>query len=196
MHPFIPVLSPSFLYHPYIPSFRFFITCILSTTVLSDNTCFSKVRSHNIIIRTTITHSSSSWNKGGGGGGNCPHRPPPTPPPPQLHYCKGNTCPLYHDNMPFPHCSVLSPHLSVINERFLPTLTQVFLISQFLLLQTTPPSAMVRLKKSSLRSQYYSLNQLYRTQHHSSIDDFLDYHLSHHTSRGGLLLQVCLIAYT
>ena len=40
MHPFIPVLSPSFLYHPYIPSFKskdFSFTCILSTTVLSDN---------------------------------------------------------------------------------------------------------------------------------------------------------------
>ena len=39
MHPFIPVLSPSFLYHPYIPSFKskdFSFTCILSTTVLSD----------------------------------------------------------------------------------------------------------------------------------------------------------------
>ena len=31
MHPFIPVLSPSFLYHPYIPSFKskdFSFTCI------------------------------------------------------------------------------------------------------------------------------------------------------------------------
>ena len=42
-HPSIPVLSPSFLYHPYIPSFKskdfskdFSFTCILSTTVLSD----------------------------------------------------------------------------------------------------------------------------------------------------------------
>ena len=33
MHPFIPVLSPSFLYHPYIPSFKskdFSFTCLLS----------------------------------------------------------------------------------------------------------------------------------------------------------------------
>ena len=32
MHPFIPVLSPSFLYHPYIPSFKskdFSFTCLL-----------------------------------------------------------------------------------------------------------------------------------------------------------------------
>ena len=33
MHQFIPVLSPSFLYHPYIPSFKlkdFSFTCLLS----------------------------------------------------------------------------------------------------------------------------------------------------------------------
>ena len=33
MHPFFPVLSPSFLYHPYIPSFKskdFSFTCLLS----------------------------------------------------------------------------------------------------------------------------------------------------------------------
>ena len=39
MHPSILVLSPSFLSHPYIPSFNskdFSFTCILSTTVLSD----------------------------------------------------------------------------------------------------------------------------------------------------------------
>ena len=33
MHPFIPALSPSFLYHPYIPSFKskdFSFTCLLS----------------------------------------------------------------------------------------------------------------------------------------------------------------------
>ena len=39
IHPSIPVLSPSFLYHPYIPSLElkdFSFTCILSTTVLSD----------------------------------------------------------------------------------------------------------------------------------------------------------------
>ena len=33
MHPFISVLSPSFLYHPYIPSFKskdFSFTCLLS----------------------------------------------------------------------------------------------------------------------------------------------------------------------
>ena len=33
LHPFIPVLSPSFLYHPYIPSFKskdFSFSCLLS----------------------------------------------------------------------------------------------------------------------------------------------------------------------
>ena len=37
MHPFIPVLSPSFLYHPYIPSFKskdFSFTCLLSFFLL------------------------------------------------------------------------------------------------------------------------------------------------------------------
>ena len=39
MHAFIPLLSPSFLYHPYIFPLKpkdFSFTCILSTTVLSD----------------------------------------------------------------------------------------------------------------------------------------------------------------
>ena len=43
IHPSIPVLSPSFLYHPYIPSLEskdFSFTCILSTTVLSDTGAF------------------------------------------------------------------------------------------------------------------------------------------------------------
>ena len=41
MHPFIPVLSPSFLYHPYIPSFKskdFSFTCyICAGTFMSMN---------------------------------------------------------------------------------------------------------------------------------------------------------------
>ena len=51
IHPSIPVLSPSFLYHPYIPSFQskdFSFTCILSTTVLSDSTCISTSQLVNV----------------------------------------------------------------------------------------------------------------------------------------------------
>ena len=39
MHPFIPVLSPSFLYHPYIPSFKskdFSFTCY-------NNYCYDNI---------------------------------------------------------------------------------------------------------------------------------------------------------
>ena len=67
---------------------------------------------------------------------------------------------------------------------------KVLLISQFLLLQTTPPQALIRVRKSNLKDQYEKLYELYMTQHHGSIDDFLNYHLSHDPPRGGLLIQV------
>ena len=73
----------------------------------------------------------------------------------------------------------------------LPPQLQVMLISQFLLLQTTPPPALIRLNKTKLEYQYKRLTHLYQSQHHGSIDDFLNHHLAHDTSRGGLLMQVC-----
>ncbi|CAI8034865.1 E3 ubiquitin-protein ligase RNF213 [Geodia barretti] len=66
----------------------------------------------------------------------------------------------------------------------------VFLIGQFLLLQTSPPAALVRLGKSRLKDDIERLNRIYRTQHHHSIEEFLTYHLTHDSLRGGLLLQV------
>ena len=73
-----------------------------------------------------------------------------------------------------------------------PPPSKVMLISQYLLLQTTPPAALVRLRqdKCNLRHQSKRLYQLYRFQHHTSIHDFLCYQMEHDTSRGGLLLQV------
>ena len=90
-----------------------------------------------------------------------------------------------HNPHPFLSLSLnLSPSLSPSS------LSQVMLVSQYLLLQTTPPAALVRLNKSSLNDQCDRLNQLYQSQHHGSIDDFLCHHMEHDTSRGGLLLQV------
>ena len=59
-----------------------------------------------------------------------------------------------------------------------------------MLLQTTPPAALVRLGNSRLKYDAERLSQIYRTQHHDSIDDCLTFHLKNDSSRGGLLLQV------
>ena len=81
MHPFIPVLSPSFLYHPYIPSFKskdFSFT----KSILHSRMCvllvgwFSNCNDDTITIGTTrfrLTHlANSSW------GVEIPVRPAPS----------------------------------------------------------------------------------------------------------------------
>ena len=65
--------------------------------------------------------------------------------------------------------------------------------SQYLLLQTAYPDALVRLENSPLADQREELLSLYFQQHHSSLEDFMAYHLQ----RGGiqeesLLMQVRL----
>ena len=56
MHPFIPVLSPSFLYHPYIPSFKskdFSFTCNNiepSRSTRIDSSMYRKRERRKVII--------------------------------------------------------------------------------------------------------------------------------------------------
>ena len=60
MHQFIPVLSPSFLYHPYIPSFKskdFSFTCLLSTVVIGEMTCTPLV----LVCVTVLSRRSLKW---------------------------------------------------------------------------------------------------------------------------------------
>ena len=72
---------------------------------------------------------------------------------------------------------------------------QVLLISKFLLLQTTSPAALVRLHESELQDQSPQLQRLYQSQHHSSINDFLQHVLHVLSHDEGLLLQVCRFAF-
>ena len=70
--------------------------------------------------------------------------------------------------------------------------TQVLKRSQYLLLQTASPDALVRLEQSSLADQKEELLELYfQRQHHNSLEDFLAHHLQKNGTRGeNLLMQV------
>jgi len=65
-------------------------------------------------------------------------------------------------------------------------------MSQYLLLQTASPDALVRLEYTSLAHQREELSRLYfQEQHHNSIQEFLTHHIQRNsTRRGGLLMQV------
>ena len=65
-------------------------------------------------------------------------------------------------------------------------------MSQYLLLQTASPDALVRLEYTSLADQREELSRIYfQEQHHNSIQDFLAHHLEMKSIRGGgLLMQV------
>ena len=70
---------------------------------------------------------------------------------------------------------------------------QVLKLSQYYLLQTASPDAMVRLQKTSLARESEVLQQIYYgRQHHSSLDNFLAYHLKFDGNEQpvGKLLQV------
>ena len=70
--------------------------------------------------------------------------------------------------------------------------TQVLKRSQYLLLQTASPDALVRLEQSPLTDQKEELLELYfQQQHHNSLEDFLAHHLQRNGTRGeSLLMQV------
>lgn len=70
---------------------------------------------------------------------------------------------------------------------------QVLKLSQYYLLQTASPDAMVRLQKTSLANKSKVLQQIYfERQHHSSLENFLAYHLKFDGDAQpvGMLLQV------
>ena len=69
---------------------------------------------------------------------------------------------------------------------------QVLAKSQYLLLQTASPDALVRLESTPLADQREEVSRLYfQEQHHSSIEDFLTHHIQRNSTRGGgLLMQV------
>ena len=66
-------------------------------------------------------------------------------------------------------------------------------LCKYLLLYTSSPAALVRLANTSLSSNFSHFCDLYKSQHHSSISDFLKYHIQSFwssESRVGLLMQV------
>ena len=66
-------------------------------------------------------------------------------------------------------------------------------MSQYQLLQTASPDAIVRLQSTSLASDSERIQKIYfGKQIHGSIDSFLGFHLKHirESKTGGLLLQV------
>ena len=68
---------------------------------------------------------------------------------------------------------------------------QVLKRSQYLLLQTAHPDALIRLEHSPLADQREELVRLYFQQHHSSLEDFLAHHLqSCSMKRENLLMHV------
>lgn len=68
---------------------------------------------------------------------------------------------------------------------------QVLKRSQYLLLQTASPDALVRLKHSPLADQREELLRVYFQQHHGSLEDFLAHHLQMNGTQGeSLLMQV------
>ena len=72
------------------------------------------------------------------------------------------------------------------------TRPQVLKMSQYLLLQTASPDALVRLEYTQLADQREELSRIYfQEQHHNSIEDFLAHHIqANNTQGGGLLMQV------
>lgn len=84
---------------------------------------------------------------------------------------------------------VITPQVEILLYTFSHAHTQVFKRSQYLLLQTAHPDALVRLERSPLAHQREELVRSYFQQHHSSLEDFLAHHL-HSTQRESLLMHV------
>ena len=66
-------------------------------------------------------------------------------------------------------------------------------MSQFLLLQTAAPDAIMRLEHTKLAEVKREIEIIYfKKQHHDSIEDFLNHHIHESDLESGLLLQVCI----
>ena len=71
--------------------------------------------------------------------------------------------------------------------------TQVLPLSQFLLLQTASPDAIIRLESTALEDKNDIREMYFKELHHQSIEDFLISELQRCGTKGGLLIQVTLI---
>ena len=63
-------------------------------------------------------------------------------------------------------------------------------LSQFLLLQTAAPDAIVRLQNTALKEQKAIKEMYFKELHLHSIEDFLIDQLQKYEGKGGLLIQV------
>lgn len=63
-------------------------------------------------------------------------------------------------------------------------------LSQFLILQTAAPDAIVRLQNTNLEKREVIEGMYFKRQHHHSIEEFLNDQLEQCGGKGGLLIQV------
>ena len=73
------------------------------------------------------------------------------------------------------------------------SLLQVLQLCKYILLYTCSPAALVRLAETSLSKDFSHFCYMYEKQHHSSISDFLKYHIEscwNAQSVDGLMMQV------
>ena len=78
------------------------------------------------------------------------------------------------------------------------SLLQVLQLCKYILLYTCSPAALVRLAETPLLADFSHLCYMYKKQHHSSISDFLKYHIEscwNTQSMDGLLMQVRRILF-
>ena len=63
-------------------------------------------------------------------------------------------------------------------------------LSQFLLLQTASPDAIIRLESTALEDKNEIREMYFKKLHHQSVEDFLTNQLQQCETKGGLLIQV------
>ena len=66
-------------------------------------------------------------------------------------------------------------------------------LSQFLLLQTASPAAIIRLESTALEAKKEIREMYFKELHHQSIEEFLTNQLQRREIKGGLLIQVILL---
>ena len=69
-------------------------------------------------------------------------------------------------------------------------ISQVLPLSQFLLLRTATPDAVIRLARTSLEGRSEIEETYFKKLHHHSIEEFLRDQLDQGKAKGGLLIQV------
>ena len=66
-------------------------------------------------------------------------------------------------------------------------------LSQFLLLQTASPDAIIRLESTALEDKNEIRKMYFEKLHHQSIEEFLINQLQQCDTKGGLLIQVIIV---